>query len=120
MMNILLDTNFLIYTFDRKIDLSEFLNTPLSSPYKLFCIDKNIEELNRLGRRDVIGLVDHLKVEILKTGHSHLHVDDLMIKVAKEGGFCIATQDRELIQKSMDAGVPVILRGNKNKARVII
>jgi rRNA-processing protein FCF1 len=120
MIRILLDTNFLIYTFDTKMDLHKVLDSSLLEAYELYCTDKNLEELNRVGRKDVLGLVKRLNIVVLKTEEPGLPVDDLLIKISKERGFYIATQDRVLISKAKNAGIPVIAKGNKNRVKIVL
>lgn len=120
MINILIDTNLLIYAFDRKIDLNRAFDDSLTPSYKLFCIDRNLEELRRLGRGDVIKLLIHLNIPTLKTNEPQQTVDDLLVKLARERRFYIATQDRRLAQKARNAGIKIIAKGNKNKFAVIV
>ncbi len=120
MIKILLDTNFLIYFFDSKTDIYKVLDSSLLDSYELYCTDKNLEELSGLGKEDVIALVKHLKVHVLKVDDSGSPVDDILIRTAKEKGFYIATQDRNLISKAKRSGVPIIAKGNKNKVKILL
>ena len=94
--SIILDTNFLVYVLEFKIDLFAELDRVIPSGYKAKILDKTINELEKLSVKNVyakiaLGLLD--KFEVIKTSGDD--VDDMLVEM-QGNNVIIGTQDREL------------------------
>ena len=94
--SIILDTNFLVYVLEFKIDLFDELDRVIPSGYKAKILDKTINELEKLSVKNVyakiaLGLLD--KFEVIKTSGDD--VDDMLVEM-QGNNVIIGTQDREL------------------------
>ena len=107
-MNIILDTNFLIYCAKNKLDYVEELNLLMNEGFKLVVPEPVIVELKRLKEKAKKGkdkeaanlalqlLVSNNVKEVKAVGKT---VDDAIIKLSKENGKnIVATLDREMRQ----------------------
>ena len=104
MKKIILDTNALLAIGQFKIDLFEELDRICLFKFKIYILDKSIDELNKIikeqGGKDkaaaklALGIVKNL--DVLETGTGK--VDDLLIKRSDMGDYVI-TQDKELKKK---------------------
>jgi len=101
---VLLDTNFLVECVRFRIDLFSEIDRLLPS-FKLFILDRSLEELNYIKIKDR-NLIDLFikKFEIVKTKDfsSEYSVDDILTELSKD--YIVATQDKELKKR---------LKGNK-------
>ena len=94
--SIILDTNFLVYVLEFKIDLFAELDRVIPSGYKAKILDRTINELEKLAVKNVyakiaLGLLD--KFEVIKTSGDN--VDDMLVEM-QGNDVIIGTQDREL------------------------
>lgn len=101
MKKILLDTNFLLIPAQFKIDIFAEIDRIMLEKYKLFTLDKVIDELksiqknpkqkqkNKKAAKLALQLIKAKKVNIIKTKTDKL-VDDI---IASLKGYIIATQD---------------------------
>ncbi len=101
MKKILLDTNFLLIPSQFKIDIFAEIDRIMLEKYKLFTLDKVIDELksiqknpkqsqkNKKAAKLALQLIKAKKVNIIKTKTDKL-VDDI---IASLKGYVIATQD---------------------------
>ena len=94
--SIILDTNFLVYVLEFKIDLFAELDRVIPSGYKAKILDRTINELEKLAVKNVyakiaLGLLD--KFEVIKTSGDN--VDDMLVEM-QGNNVIIGTQDREL------------------------
>ena len=104
MKKIILDTNFLIYCIQFKIDIVSEIDRVCFFPYKLAIIDKTLNELEKVKPKE-LNLIKIFveKLEIIRTEETK--VDLALINLSKE---CIvATQDKEL-KRSLRGPVLVI------------
>jgi len=101
MKRVILDTNFLMAIGQFGIDVFSEFERICDFPYKVFVLDKTIDELNKVltaggknkaAAKLALSLVKD-KVEVIKTGDGY--VDDILVQLANEETI-IATQDKEL------------------------
>lgn len=106
---IFLDTNFLWYIVDYKIDVFAELERICYFPYKIQILSGTIEELEKLKPKNY-GIIKLLlkKIEIKKSEIKK--VDDELTKLSEEGAI-IATQDKEL--KDRLKGEVIVIRQKK-------
>jgi len=114
---IIIDTNFLLIPGQFKIDIFSEIERIADFNYKLFIIDKTIDELkniikNEQSRRQresaKLGL-ELIKKKDLKTIRTTAEksVDDLILDIANKGTI-VATQDKELKKRLREKGISII------------
>ncbi len=123
MLKILLDTNFLLIPVQFKVDIFVEFNRILCEPYELYVLDKTVEELNSLqapGHGKVkmqarLGLlfIEKKKIKVLASNVDG-HTDDVILSVAKNSGYCVATQDIALRKQLRAARNPYITLRQKS------
>jgi rRNA-processing protein FCF1 len=120
-MKALLDTNFLMVPAEFRVDVISELTS--LGYIEFFTLDLVVSELERLstkgGRlakysRVALEIVRNCSVTVLKTKGDLKRVDDEIYRLAREKGYTICSQDKELIRKAKSAGLRCItLRQNK-------
>lgn len=107
MKKIILDTDFLIDCVKYKIDLFSEIRRILDVNYKVYIIDKTLEELGDKGNFGLIkALLERNNIDVLKTKKDK-KVDDLILDLV-DNNHIVATQDRELKRKLKEKGISVI------------
>ena len=106
MVELLLDTNILIYSFDKKYDINRLSDDVVYGPYSLNTLSLCIEELKSLGRNDVAAWASSVNIKILKAV-SVGNVDDSLLKTALDNKMLLVTADKELIHKANAIGVGI-------------
>lgn len=115
MKKIILDTNFIMAISQFKIDIFAEIDRICHFPYKLYILDKTLEELIKLEKqrktRQHVNIALKLikNINIIKT-NSNESVDTLLKKQPQD--VIIATQDREL-KKSLKNHVLIVIRQKK-------
>ena len=121
MEDIILDTNFLMIPFTQNVDVFDELSN-LFGRVNLYVVDKTIEELDKLSKtrsgKDkqaallARSLLKLKGVKTLTTGNGY--ADDVILTIAKEKGYFVATQDRDLKVRLKKNNVPrIFLRQKK-------
>ncbi len=116
---IILDTNFLVAPFQLSIDLFEEIERiyPFAEVYT---IEEALEEAKSIESGKYGNLVEKLietqDIEVLETEGKGI-VDDLLVNVSDE--YLVATNDKELKQRIVDKGRPVMLIRSKNHLEVV-
>ncbi len=116
---IILDTNFLVAPFQLSIDLFEEIERiyPFAEVYT---IEEALEEAKSIESGKYGNLVEKLietqDIEVLETEGEGI-VDDLLVNVSDE--YLVATNDKELKQRIVDKGRPVMLIRSKNHLEVV-
>jgi len=128
MKKILLDTNFLMLIAQFKVDIFTELDRICNFNYKLFVLDKTIEELKDIietqkGKHKAVAkvalqLLKLKKVTVVKTG-SKKHTDDVILDIASKDDFIVATQDKDLKRRLINQGVGVIVLRQKKMLAII-
>lgn len=109
MKTIILDTNFLIYCAEYKIDFFSEIERICHFQYKITVLDKTIEELEKVKPKELKLIKKYLEIiSILRSEKEK--VDEELIRLSKQG-FIVATQDREL-KKQLEKPV-IIIRQKK-------
>ena len=126
-MKIILDTNFLLIPSQFNVDIFSEIDRIILEKYKLFIIDKTIDELksiikeknqkqrNKRAARLALQLIKAKKLNIIKTKED-LIVDDLILKLK---GYAVATQDIGLKQKLKQKRAKIITLRAKKKLILI-
>ncbi len=121
MKKIILDTNFLLIPIQFKVDIFTEIDKICLFNYKLYIVDKTIDELkkiigkqkgkHKLAAKIALQLVKKKNIAKIKTKEGH--VDDLILDILDKDTF-LATQDGILRKKAVKKGVKVIvLRAKK-------
>jgi len=109
MKRIILDTNFLIYCSEYKIDFFTEIDRIYSLPYKLAVLSRTIEELEKVKPKKLSLIKKFIeKIEVIPS--TEKHVDKDLIELSEKGDI-IATQDQELKRKLK--GHVIVIRQKK-------
>ncbi|MFB6217317.1 MAG: PIN domain-containing protein [Candidatus Aenigmatarchaeota archaeon] len=116
---IMLDTNFLVAPFQFSLPLFEQLEELY--PYQeLYTLKDAVNEAKSIKGGKYKDLVEKLleveDITVLET-EGEGKVDDLLVDIS--GEFVIATNDKELKQRIIDEGRPVIIIRQRNHLEVI-
>ncbi|MBU0627563.1 MAG: hypothetical protein KKC75_00090 [Nanoarchaeota archaeon] len=121
MKKIILDTNFLLIPVQFKVDIFSEIERVCLFRYKLYVVDKTIDELNKviekgnmknkLAAKVALALIRQKKIDIIKTGEGK--VDDLIVGLLDKD-YILATQDAELRKRALKKGNKVIFLRVKN------
>ncbi len=107
MKNIILDTDFLINCAKLKIDFSLEISKILDTSFKLFIIDKTIDELQgKKYEKLVKAIIEAEKISFIETKKDK-SVDDLILENVNENTI-VATQDQELKRRLKNKGIKII------------
>ena len=128
MKKILLDTNFLMICFQFRVDIFTELDRVCNFDFKLFVLDKTIEELekivgeqkgkNKEAAKIALKLIAIKKINIIKT-KSNRKTDDVIRDIAAKDNYIVATQDKDLKRRLVNQGNSVIILKQKQKLAVI-
>jgi len=125
-VRVILDSNFLMASIQFHVDVFRELDKSLNQKVKTVMLSPIYEEIQRiacgkgeLARRAKLALrmaknSEVLKVK-LKPGES---VDDSIVRLAKEWGCPVATNDRELRRRLRLLSVPVIYLRQKSRLAI--
>ena len=124
MKKILLDTNFLLIPIQFKLDIFSEIHDICNFNYKLFILDKTIEELNNIIEKQkgkskeaakfALKLIKLKKISIIKTKEK-LTADRLILKKANKKEYIIATQDKFLKKQLKIRQIPLIILRQKKR-----
>ena len=112
---IILDTNFLLIPMQFKVDIFSEIDRICMFKYKLYIVDKTIDELNKiieeqkgkhkLAAKVALQLVKKKGISVIKTKEGP--VDDLILDLLDEGHI-LATQDTLLKKRAVKKGIRII------------
>ena len=112
-MKVVMDTNFLVIPFTKKIDIFSELKK-FSSRVSLATLSSCLNELKKVRpslHKPVLDLVKAKKVKIVK---SKGDVDNALIRYCLKNKALLCTLDRNLKQKALKKGLSVIsVRGKR-------
>ena len=128
MKKILLDTNFLMICFQFRVDIFTELDRVCNFNFKLFVLDKTIEEIekiveeqkgkNKEAAKIALKLIAIKKINIIKT-KSNIKTDDVIRDVAAKDNYIVATQDKDLKRRLINQGASVIVLRQKKVLAII-
>ncbi len=103
-MKVILDTNFLIIPYTMGIDIFSELER-ICGVCDLYIVDKTMDELTNIintqkgkdrdAAKIALSLIENKGIISLKTEKNKI-VDDLIVDIAENGEFIVATNDKEL------------------------
>ncbi|MBW3015051.1 nucleotide-binding protein [Candidatus Woesearchaeota archaeon] len=121
---IILDTNFLLIPFQFKVDIFEELAKICDFKYKLYIVDKTLDELEKVSgtakkgfdkksAKLALKLIKTKDINIITTA-KHKDVDNLILDLIKEQDYIVATQDKPLKARLKENNAKrIILRQKK-------
>lgn len=122
MKHIIIDTNFLLIPAQFRVDIFSEIERIMAVSYDLYIVDKTIDELEKIkvtaSGRDkaaavlALKLLESKKVSHLKT-EKNLNTDELIVELAKQPDFIVATQDVALKRILKQNGVQMIVLRQK-------
>jgi len=108
MYKIILDTNFLINAIKFKLDIFSELKKTLDNPFKVYIVDKTLDELkSKPNERLIRTFIERKGINIIKTAKNK-YTDDLILEKSTENTV-IATQDKELKEKAKKKGLKTLI-----------
>jgi len=128
MKKILLDTNFLLIPYQFKVDIFSEIERICSFNFKLYVLDKTIEELNKIiaeqkekhkeAAKFALKLLKIKKIKIIDTNSSD-DTDNVIVDYASKKDYFVATQDKALKRELINKGVSVIILKQKKTLEII-
>lgn len=127
MKRVILDTDFLIHCAKYKVDYAEELKRILDFPFRMFIVDKTLDELDSVIEKQggKAGAYARLAKAVLKANGVSLIktkkdriVDELILDAAGEG-IIVATMDADLKRKLKEKGVSVVVLRQKSHLKLI-
>ncbi len=109
MKKIILDTNFLLTALKFKVDIFSEINRICDFNYKIFVLDKNLDELKNIKVKEsklALALILSKNLNIIKTKKDK-NVDNLILDLANND-YIVATQDKLLKQKLKQKNIKII------------
>ena len=119
---ILLDTNFLLVPYQFGVDIFTQIDRIMHSQYRIFVLDKSVEELKKVieeqkgksrdAAKVALELIAIENIAIVKT-QGNKKTDDAIIELSSEDDYIVATQDKDLKRRLINHGVGVIVLRQK-------
>lgn len=120
MKKIILDTNFLLLPSQFNVDIFSEIDRICLFKYKLYVLDKTIDELKNITERKkgkhkqaakiALLLIKKKKIDIIKTKQGK--VDELILELLNKD-YILATQDNILRKKAVKKGIKTIFLRSK-------
>lgn len=128
MRKILLDTNFLLIPYQFKVDIFTQIDKIVVPKYKLFVLDKTIEELKKIvelqkgknkdAAKIALKLIAIKGIGVIKT-KSIGRTDDAILDTASKEGFIVATQDKDLKRRLINHSISLIVLRQKKILAIV-
>ena len=119
---ILLDTNFLLIPHQFGVDIFTQIDRIMHFQYKIFVLDKSIEELkniimgqkgkNRDAAKVALKLIAIKNIGIIKA-ESDKKTDEVIVELSRKDNYIVATQDKDLKRSLINHGIEVIVLRQK-------
>jgi len=116
-LRVILDSNFLFIPFQFQVDVFEELKKLLNQQFDPVLLQPTYQELLRMAEHGppklrqqaslALKLAEKCSIVSVET-HCGENPDDLILRVSKEWGCPVATNDRELRKRLRREGVPTI------------
>ena len=120
MERIILDTCFILTALKQKIDIKSELERILNKSFRLYIIDKTLDELK--GKKDeklAKAIIKKIKCTNIKTEQPKSNVDSLIINHTKNHpNITVATQDRALKEKLKKRNIRLITIRQKKYLKI--
>jgi len=116
-IRVILDSNFLMIPAKFRIDIFEGLEKALNQRVEAIVPSPVYDELKRISAtksikqarqaREALKLAEKLKIIEVKARPREL-IDDVILRLASEWGYPVATNDAELRKKLKEKNIPVV------------
>ncbi len=106
MLKVILDTDFLIKILEWKVPLFQELDRTLDFPYKVYILDRTLDELKGKKLEKLALKFIKEKINIIKT-KTNKNVDKLLLTLNNKQNI-ICTQDKELKEKLKKAKFKIV------------
>ena len=125
MVNIILDTNFLLIPAQFGVDILAEIGRVCDFPYTLVIIDRTVDELQAIAQgtgkdasaaKVALALIDRYRFPQLPAAEDR--VDDAILRTAARG-WIVGTQDRELRDKLQAKGVQLLTMRGKSHLTIV-
>ncbi len=122
MRKILLDTNFLLIPYQFRVDIFTQIDRIMHSQYKIFVLDKSVEELRKIIKEQKGKSKDAAKVALKLAAIKNIGIvktqgdnktDDAIIDLSSKSSYIVATQDKDLKRRLINLGIGVIVLRQK-------
>jgi hypothetical protein len=123
-LKIIFDTNFLFIPFQFKVDIFEGIESVLETRVEGIVLSPVYDELRKMakGGRPKIRKMAKLALELAERCHiievdrsPDKTIDDVIVEEAKKLGCIVATNDRALLRKLREQGIPRIYLRQRKK-----
>ena len=119
---ILLDTNFLLIPHQFGVDIFTQIDRIMHFKYKIFVLDKSVEELKKViegqkgkskdAAKIALKLIAIKNIWVIKT-ESDKKTDDTIVELSRKDNYIVATQDKDLKRSLINHGIEVIVLRQK-------
>ncbi len=118
-MKVVLDTNFIILPFTKKIDIYEEIKTLIPGEKEIITTDYVVEEIIKTQKNHKV-IIELLKrnASIIETKEKPVDNDTALIELCKKETAIIATNDSDLRKKAKKAGIKTIFLRQGKTLRV--
>ncbi|MEM3955830.1 MAG: hypothetical protein QW424_03650 [Candidatus Bathyarchaeia archaeon] len=116
MRRVILDTNFLLLPFQFKIDILSEIEA-LIGRFEPIVLSTTVDELKKLSNSrsvkiskmasSALELIKRFRVLEVNVRPGERH-DEVLLRIAKENNYIVATNDRELRKKLRETGITTI------------
>ncbi len=110
-MNIFLDTNAIIYSFNQRINILDEIQRIVPGKKKIILLDCVNNELRQKAKRNyelIKKILDKMNVEIINVRSAGSVDNTLLCEASKNTNSIIITNDNELKQKALKKRIKVI------------
>ncbi|MBD3259249.1 hypothetical protein GF371_01300 [Candidatus Woesearchaeota archaeon] len=129
-MKIILDTNFLMIPGMLKVDVFSQIREIVPDP-KFYVVDETVKELKKISNdkslkqthREAAKLalifINKFNIRVLSSKTtSFKNVDELILKIAKKGGFAVATQDQAFKRVLKENNIQILILRQKKYVKL--
>ena len=119
---ILLDTNFLLVPYQFRVDIFTQINRIMHFQYKIFVLDKSVEELKKViegqkgkskdAAKIALKLIAIKNIGVIKA-ESGKKTDEVIVELSRKDNYIVATQDKDLKRSLINHGIEVIVLRQK-------
>lgn len=113
MNEILIDTNIMVYCFDRKLNLTNLLDDLFQSGFRVITLKKCMEELISIKRIDVNNFFMHYNINVLDFNKNQ-NTDDTILNFCLDRKCFLFTEDKALLEKAKINGIKTLSFAGKS------
>ncbi|MEM0143747.1 MAG: hypothetical protein QXL94_07375 [Candidatus Parvarchaeum sp.] len=107
MNDVLVDTNIMVYVFDKKLDLRDLLDSFFQSSFSILTIKKCMDELTAIKRQDVKNFFLSYGINAVDFDEGK-NTDDTLLDFCLHTKSILFTEDRELRSRADNLGIKTL------------